>query len=156
MGIVRPVRFALLAAAIACLGLAAARWINRPPAPSPGAAPWRVEPASQSFGVVPSGSTVHLTYTVHNDTDQELWVLGCDERCEGDGCLAAPGLPMTVPPFGSRTLVVKTSLRTPCDYRKPLTIFANRESQPQLVLIVEGRVVEPTEGGKPAARSPDH
>lgn len=143
-GVLRLVRLASLGFSVAAVLLlgAGAAWFFVGAAPNDRAENLRIEPPSQSFGDVPSGTPATLTFGVTNRSGRPIKVVGATRTCCPHGCLAAENLPLEIPLRGVGQLVVRVETGTPGQFAGELTIFSDSPGQPPIPLGVMGLVTE--------------
>lgn len=112
-------------------------------------AQWRgslsVERDLQSFGDRAPGSEFVLSYTLLNETNQEVQILGALEHCRLLGCLGCDDLPLTIAAGKSAIVPVKVRLidhrNEPTEFEDTLVLYTNVPGQTTLTLRITGRIV---------------
>jgi Protein of unknown function (DUF1573) len=105
----------------------------------------RIEPPSQSFGDVPSGTRPTLTFGLTNRSRRAIKVVGSTRTCCPHGCLTAENLPLEIPARSVGQLVVRVGTGTPGPFACELAIFTDSPGQPRIPLDVTGLVTDARE-----------
>jgi len=113
-----------------------------------------VDALVKSFGDAPSRKRVAVTFSLTNRSALPIRILGATSYCGRHGCLAYDNLPLDIPPFSKRDLVVFAETRAPGEFASDLTLFSDVPGQFQTVLRVNGRVAENNEdsSSRPGSR----
>jgi len=112
---------------------------------APEGAALTLEPAAQSFGELPPGRDVPLTFTVRNRASHPVQVVGATSLCNPQGCVAAEDLPMRIPPRSARELSVTVETKSAGDFTAGIVLYTDAHGQTEIPLEVTGRVLSDAE-----------
>ena len=100
-----------------------------------------VDAAEKSFGTVVAGRERVINFYLTNRTNQPVTVVGANTSC---GCTATGNLPLTIESAQTgqfQVTIATKSRRGP--FAESVELYTDLVSQPQLMLQVTGRIIEP-------------
>lgn len=101
-----------------------------------------VDTPVKSFGDVPSGKRIAVTFTLMNRSTRSIRVVGASLFCGLHGCLTIDNPTFEISPSSSRELVVWVETRKSGGFVSELTLFSDSPGRPRTVLGINGRVTE--------------
>ena len=113
-----------------------------PPGRDHGGGGLLVDAPVKSFGNAPSRMRVPVKFNLANRSARPIRILGATPFCGNHGCLIVENLPLDIPPLSKRDVFVFVETKEPGEFASDLTLFSDGPGQIQIVLGVNGRVIE--------------
>jgi hypothetical protein len=95
-----------------------------------------------ALGVVRSGETFKLEFSLHNAGSADVEIVGANDRCDAQGCSQTRGLPLTLAPAQTAVVQVEFQARATGELRWELALYVRGERTQTVVLTIEGQVME--------------
>ncbi len=102
-----------------------------------------VETPLKSFGAVPRGREVFLSYSLSNRSDHPIRILGVTSLCTPQGCLGVgEQLPFEIPPRSQSQIKLKVQTGNQGNFRADVGLFSDCLGQKTVSLGAEGQVLD--------------
>ena len=105
----------------------------------------RLTSSFASIGAVPAGTQTEAMIELENRSSEAVTILGATRACYRACCVDGLGLPLRVPAHGRGFVkfLVRTKVQAQGDFSAPLTIYTDRDGQPEVALEIRGNLLPP-------------